>query len=205
MQFRQSDKEAIIRGDITLTFRRWRRPQARLGGEYRVAGHVITVTAIDQIEPSQILSADARAAGHDSPESVLSAIQQSQRKSGDAEAPLYRIAFQSLGPRTDPREALALDADLPTDTISELTNRLLKMDTRSRHGPWTTDTLAAIDAAPGRRAADLAAAQGRETAKFKADVRKLKAMGLTISREVGYELSPRGRVVLGWLQSQSQG
>ena len=37
---------------------------------------------------------------------------------------------------------------------------------------------------------------GRETAKFKADVRKLKQLGLTISHDVGYELSARGKATL---------
>jgi hypothetical protein len=37
---------------------------------------------------------------------------------------------------------------------------------------------------------------GRETAPFKLDVRKLKNLGLTISLEVGYELSPRGQAFL---------
>ena len=54
-------------------------------------------------------------------------------------------------------------------------------------------------------APDLAAELGRETQKFKADVRKLKSLGLTISLEVGYELSPRGRVVLDTLESQASG
>ena len=45
-------------------------------------------------------------------------------------------------------------------------------------------------------APDLAASFGRETAPFKRDVRKLKELGLTISLEVGYELSPRGRAYL---------
>ncbi|MFP8878572.1 MAG: hypothetical protein VCE43_03450 [Myxococcota bacterium] len=35
-----------------------------------------------------------------------------------------------------------------------------------------------------------------ETRVFKADVRKLKNLGLTISCEVGYEISPRGRAFL---------
>jgi hypothetical protein len=34
---------------------------------------------------------------------------------------------------------------------------------------------------------------------FKADVRKLKELGLTESLEVGYRLSPRGRAVLGFI------
>ncbi|MCX6396789.1 MAG: hypothetical protein NTV23_09915 [Propionibacteriales bacterium] len=45
---------------------------------------------------------------------------------------------------------------------------------------------------PLRRAPDLVEIEGRETAPFKIDVRKLKGLGLTISHPVGYELSPRG-------------
>ena len=49
---------------------------------------------------------------------------------------------------------------------------------------------------PEVRAADLAAAAGRERLAFKADVRKLKELELTESLEVGYRLSPRGRALL---------
>jgi len=45
-------------------------------------------------------------------------------------------------------------------------------------------------------ASRLAPLLGRETRAFKADVRKLKALGLTISFDVGYEISPRGRAYL---------
>ena len=45
-----------------------------------------------------------------------------------------------------------------------------------------------------------AEAAGVETVAFKRDVRKLKELGLTISLAVGYELSPRGRAVLGALE-----
>lgn len=70
------------------------------------------------------------------------------------------------------------------------------MDARSGHGPWAWATLAAIAERPAVRAPDLAASFGRETAPFKADVRRLEALGLTHSLPVGYELSPRGRAVL---------
>lgn len=53
-----------------------------------------------------------------------------------------------------------------------------------------------IDEHPGRRAAELAALAGRETLAFKADVRRLKELGLTESLEVGYRLSPRGGALL---------
>jgi hypothetical protein len=53
-----------------------------------------------------------------------------------------------------------------------------------------------IDARPGVRAGDLADSFGMERLAFKADVRKLKALGLTESLEVGYRLSPRGAAYL---------
>ena len=203
MQFRVRDREAIASGRITTTFRRWRSPQARVGGRYRLGAIVIEVTAVEQISPSDISAADARAAGHDSPEAVLEAIRRNQRKGADANAPLYRVDFKCLGEQPDPRSILAAEAGLDSEELTTITGRLAKMDSRARHGPWTRTTLEAISATPGRRAAELAAAQGRETQKFKTDVRKLKALGLTISLEVGYELSPRGRVVLDALQSES--
>ena len=191
----------MARGDLTLTFRRWRKPQARVGGRYRVGEVVIEVSSVERIDPSEISPADARAAGHDSPDAALDAIRRNQRKSGDASAPLYRVAFHCLGQQTDPRAILAADSDIDSEELIALTNRLAKMDARARQGPWTQAALEAIGAAPGRRAAELAADQDRETAKFKADVRKLKALGLTISLEVGYKLSPRGQVVLQALQT----
>ena len=42
-----------------------------------------------------------------------------------------------------------------------------------------------IDAHPATRAGDLAPEMGWDTPKFKANVRKLKALGLTHSLEVG--------------------
>lgn len=196
MQFRKRDKEAIARGELTLTFRRWRRPQAKVGGRYRAGEQVIEVTSVEQVDPEAITIADAQSAGHDSPAAVLDSIRQSQRRSADSDAPIYRVAFRCLGSRPDPRSALAADTSLDAEELGGLIDRLGKMDARSSRGAWTRATLEAINAAPGRRAPDLAAEQGCETARFKADVRKLKSLGLTISLDVGYRLSPRGQVVL---------
>ena len=65
---------------------------------------------------------------------------------------------------------------------------------RSARGP--AQTLELIAARPETRAGDLAADLGQERLPFKANVRKLKALGLTESLEVGYRLSPRGRAYL---------
>jgi biotin operon repressor len=42
----------------------------------------------------------------------------------------------------------------------------------------------------------LAEAMGWERPEFKVHVRRLKALGLTISLDVGYRLSPRGQAYL---------
>jgi hypothetical protein len=64
------------------------------------------------------------------------------------------------------------------------------------HGAWIMQTLGAIAERPATRAGDLATDLGQERLPFKANVRKLKALGLTESLEVGYRLSPRGRAYL---------
>ena len=105
----------------------------------------------------------------------------------------HRIEFRLAGP--DPRIALRERSDISPEERAEIDARLARLDAASRHGPWTAAVLELIAERPGTRAPDLAASLGRETARFKADVRKLKELGLTESLEVGYRLSPRGRAL----------
>jgi hypothetical protein len=69
------------------------------------------------------------------------------------------------------------------------------MDARAQ-APWTREVLALIRTHPGRRAGDLAPMVGLETPLFKTLVRRLTGLGLTLSLETGYRLSPRGEQVL---------
>ncbi|MGH2813602.1 MAG: hypothetical protein ACRDLC_00450, partial [Actinomycetota bacterium] len=94
------------------------------------------------------------------------------------------------------REALRQADDLPEAEVAGLLARLGRLDRAARDGPWTHLTLRLIGDRPGVRAAELAAAAGRERHPFKTDVRKLKELGLTESLEVGYRLSARGRALL---------
>jgi hypothetical protein len=133
---------------------------------------------------------DARAAGFESRASLLGWL-----NVASPEEPLYRVRFHFAGP-DDRRRPPAHDADLDAATIDALRARLRSMDARSADGPWTAATLGLIAEREATRAADLAQALGRETPAFKAEVRKLKRLGLTESLEVGYRLSPRGRACL---------
>ena len=78
-----------------------------------------------------------------------------------------------------------------------LAKKLSRMD--ARDAPWTTRALELIRDRPGERAGNLAPEFGWETPRFKTQVRKLKAQGLTESLEVGYRLSPRGEDYLARL------
>src|SRR5215211_3460410 len=91
------------------------------------------------------------------------------------------------------------DDDARAAGFASLAELLRRLDRAGRDGPWTAATLRLIGDRPGVRAADLAAAAGRDRHPFKTDVRKLKELGLTESLEVGYRLSPRGRALLARL------
>lgn len=103
---------------------------------------------------------------------------------GDTD-PVHRVEFHVTEAVVKP--------DLP---FEEIERRLVRMDARSEHGPWTRATLEAIRDNPGVVSTVLAAGFGRERFAFKTDVRKLKALGLTKSLEVGYRLSPLGEAFL---------
>ena len=114
---------------------------------------------------------------------------------GPPDLPLYRIRFH-LVDEPDPRAVLAASDRLSDEDVDELRRRLDRLDRASAHGPWTMATLRLIEQRPAVRAGDLADEVGRERLPFKTDVRKLKNLGLTISLDVGYRLSPRGEAYL---------
>jgi predicted transcriptional regulator len=83
-----------------------------------------------------------------------------------------------------------------------LRTKLDRLDTASRYGPWTQRTLACIKSRPKERAGDLAEELDLPKDWLKVSIRKLKNLGLTISHEPGYELSPRGARLLRELKKQ---
>jgi hypothetical protein len=65
-----------------------------------------------------------------------------------------------------------------------------------KNGPWTLQYLRLINKYPERRAGDLADMIGMDKFEFKINVRKLKDLGLTVSHEIGYSISPLGNWVM---------
>ena len=103
------------------------------------------------------------------------------------------IAVSYLAP--DERPELAADDALSDADVEAITHAAGPLGCRHRrHGRGSTWTM--IGANEAVRAPDLAARVGLDVPRFKRRVRQLKGLGLTISLDVGYRLSPRGRAYL---------
>lgn len=178
----------IADGSITLAFRRWREQDVKPGAEFRSAGSVIRVDAVEVVDVAAITDAEAELAG------LKNAADVRKRLAPDESWSTYKVTLSYAGP--DPRIALRESADLSPEDVAAIDAKLDRLDRASSHGAWTMRTLELIRQNPQRRAPDLAEIEGRETAPFKIDVRKLKGIGLTVSFPVGYEISPRGLAYL---------
>ena len=179
----------IRAGTITVMFRRWRRRQVTAGNVYRTAAGRILVESVEPVPVSRIRRADAVAAGY---RTVAEAIADLR---GDESDPVYLLRLRHIDD-PDPRDLLAHDTDLSTSDVESIAERLDRLDRSAAHGPWTAETLDIIRRRPAVRAGDLADELGRDRLPFKVDVRKLKNLGLTLSLEKGYRLSPRGETYL---------
>ena len=190
MLFRRAELDRIRAGEITLAFRRWDRRRAKPGGRQRTVVGELAIGEVSKVSAGELTEDDAHRSGHSDLASLLASLDRGQ-------GAIWRVELSWV--REDPRLALRERADLSGEELTDLIARLDRFDRASKHGPWTRVTLRLIADRPAVRAPDLAASQGRETAPFKRDVRKLKELGLTESLEIGYRLSPRGEVLLSHL------
>lgn len=192
MLFRQDALDGIREGRITLAFRRWRRPTVRTGGTLMLPIGQLQIAEVRQIVEEDITDDDASRAGYSSRQALQ------EELASRTEGTLYRVELGALGP--DPRIALRLRDALSDEEIATLTGKLAKLDAGAPGGPWTHRVLQLIRDNPAVRAGDLCKVVQMERLPFKANVRKLKTLGLTESLEVGYRLSPRGDAILARLR-----
>ena len=188
MLFRQAALDGIREGRITLAFRRWLRPTVRTGGTLMLPIGQIQIVDVKQITEDDVTEADARHAGHATRQALLDDL------ASRTEGALYRIELGPLG--ADPRIALRAQDSLSDDEVIKLKAKLAKLDANAAGGSWTWRVLELIRDQPAVRAGDICKVVGMERLPFKANVRKLKALGLTESLEIGYRLSPRGVALL---------
>jgi hypothetical protein len=190
MLFPQDVLARIAAGEVTLAFRRWRRSPPRPGATLKTSIGVLSFDRVDVIDETDITDRDVRLSGASSRETLLASLR------GDGA--LLRIELRRVG--DDPRIGLRQTRLVDSDEISALLTKLRQMDQRAS-SPWTQRVLTLIDQHPETLARALADRVGMEVLPFKQRVRRLKALGLTESLEVGYRLSPRGRDALRHLAS----
>ena len=179
---------AIRDGTASLAFRRWTKPEVKPGSTFLTAAGVIRVEEVTEVDSAAITDEDAALAGWAGADKLRAKFPDDAGPDGHSRT-TYRIRLSWAGedPRHELRERALTDED-----AAALDTKLERLDRASSHGPWSIATLQLIGRRPRVRAPDLAAELGRERDPFKIDVRKLKNLGLTISHDVGYELSPRG-------------
>ena len=194
MLFKEIFKAGIRDGSVTMTFRAWRTAKVVVARSYRLGpGDAIVVKAVDEVTVGSITAAQARRSGFASVDELVQLLRKSAKLRLTSRSKVFRVAFdhaQQVDPRAKRRE------DTSASALEEVEVRLERMDRLSRRGPWTIEALRLITTHPKLAASKLAPRMNRETRTFKADIRKLKELGLTVSHETGYSLSPRGRALL---------
>jgi hypothetical protein len=180
--------EGIANGTITLVLRRWDAPRAKPGGTQRTVAGTVRVDDVAEYPGAyRVTVAQARAAGYPDAKTAQKELDRRPAKH------TYLISVSYLAP--DERPELAADDRLAAADVDAITARLDRWDAAAEI-PWTREYLEMIGANEAVRAPDLAARVGLEVPRFKRRVRQLKGLGLTISLDVGYRLSPRGRTYL---------
>jgi hypothetical protein len=187
-------RDGIVAGDVTLAFRRWKRPTVKAGTKMRTPSGIVEIDSVEVVATGDVTEEDARAAGFESREKLFRVLDGGRRGGRKAEGEIHRVELHYGGP--DPRVALRMRADFDAEERAEIDAALNRLDAASRTGPWTADVLALIAARPETLAEELAVSRGEEKLSFKRRVRRLKELGLTESLEVGYRLSPRGEAFL---------
>jgi hypothetical protein len=92
VEFSRDLREAVLSGDITVTFRLWRNPKVKAGGRYRVGPGQIEVEAIELVPFAAIDETDLQRSGEADRESL-------RRRAAHAgpiheDTLLYRIEFR---------------------------------------------------------------------------------------------------------------
>ena len=100
MEFSRDLREAVLSGDITVSFRLWRRPKVKPGGRYFVGPAQIEVDSVELMPFSAVTPADVRRSG----ERDLESLRQRAAHAGpiDDDTLVYRVEFHLTGPGFDP-------------------------------------------------------------------------------------------------------
>jgi hypothetical protein len=181
----------IMAGRRTVTWRLWKYPHVKEGKAYNIPEYQnyngsIVIDSVRAVPVGDITDADAGEAGYSDAKTLVAFCASHTGATVTHDTLLYRVAFHWT-PET---------VDKPKYTLEEIAKRCARMDASSPWGPWTLQTLRLIEEYPETVSWTLAREIEIPRAEFKLLVRKLKALGLTSSHTVGYELTELGAVYM---------
>jgi hypothetical protein len=194
LMFRRQDRGRVAAGAITVTYRLWKSPKVKAGKLYQTGFGIARVDDVQVVPAALISRHDVAPTGCASVAAIRELAGEHTKTRVTDDTLLTRVQFTFLGNVHAPAKTA------PTRTIDEITSKLARLDQKSPRGPWTMSVLQLIGEAPHVPARVLAAQLDWERLDFKAHVRKLKTLGLTISHEVGYQLSDFGMEFLATAQ-----
>jgi hypothetical protein len=95
VQFSPELRDLVLAGDLTVSFRLWRRPKVKVGGRYPVGPGYIEVDSVNLVPFSSIPAADVRSSG----EQTLEELRRRAAHAGPIEDDtwLYRVEFHVVG------------------------------------------------------------------------------------------------------------
>ncbi len=170
-----------------MTWRLWKYAHVKAGNTYATGwGGAVHVEDVGQVRVADVTDADAREAGLPDAQALVELARSHTGAVVSPDTVLYRVRFHHLD------EA----PEKPRLPLAEVAKKLERLDRASPRGPWTLAALRLIEDNPGVVSTELASDIGWPRADFKVSVRKLKALGLTLSLEVGYELTNHGQSYL---------
>jgi hypothetical protein len=97
LEFSRELRDDVISGDITVSFRLWRKPKVRVGARYRVGPAQIEVDSLEMLPFSSVTQVDLRRSGEHDRESLRERAAHAGPIADDTL--LYRVEFHVVEDR----------------------------------------------------------------------------------------------------------
>ena len=193
MLIKQAHLKKIKEDEISLAFRKWKKKRVKKGSLIKTSIGLIKILDITEITANEISHQDASKAGYDELHELREILD-------SKEGTVYKIILQYHS--EDPRIELRNRTEVSVAELETIKTKLERFDQYSKQGDWTLAVLHLIEENPKLKASELAKLLQMDKHRLKINIRKLKNLGLTISHETGYSLSPLGIAVLKKLTNE---
>jgi len=188
MLFKQIHLQGIKAGEISLAFRKWKNPLVKKGSIIKSSVGQLEIKNIVEVKQKGINQNDAEFSGYKNLTDLIETL------NSKSDGNIYKIYVKYHS--RDPRKKLSEQSVLSDEDFINIKMKLERFDNYSKQGNWTLKILTAIQSNPKLKAQDLAEKLKLQKDWLKVNVRKLKNLGLTISHEKGYTISPSGNLFL---------